>query len=181
MTNPSHDLPDPTTSQPSPDVAGIVERRPLFVSSAVTSSEPGWQVINDAFARWGFTAPPTRMRDELVNHLQWARFGFEAASVLTENKTLREERDECKAAYKVDTAKAYRRSQDRAETAEARVKALEEKLERIASLHLPEDPPITVDEEVSLGSLVGAPPYRWAIGDDFIREVRAALSAQEGK
>lgn len=51
-------------------------------------------------------------------------------------------------------------------------------LERIASFPLPED---GASEETILrrGALAGTPPYRWALGDDFIREVRAALNPKD--
>lgn len=31
--------------------------------------------INDLFTRHGLEVPPTRLRDELVIHLLWARYG----------------------------------------------------------------------------------------------------------
>jgi hypothetical protein len=38
-----------------------------------------WQSINHMFANFGLEPPPTRLRDELVGILQWARWGQEVA------------------------------------------------------------------------------------------------------
>jgi hypothetical protein len=38
-----------------------------------------WQSINLLFANAGLEPPPTRLRDELVTHLRWARWGQEVS------------------------------------------------------------------------------------------------------
>lgn len=37
--------------------------------------QPAWAQIVDLFNRHGLSAPPTKLRDELVVHLAWARYG----------------------------------------------------------------------------------------------------------
>ena len=41
----------------------------------VDDNQQAWAVIVDLFQRHGLAAPPVRLRDELVNHLAWARYG----------------------------------------------------------------------------------------------------------
>lgn len=41
----------------------------------IIDDKPEWQQIIDLFERHGLDAPPVRLRDELVNHLAWAKFG----------------------------------------------------------------------------------------------------------
>jgi hypothetical protein len=38
-----------------------------------------WQAIEHLFSKAGMSPPPTRLRDELVGILQWARFGQEVS------------------------------------------------------------------------------------------------------
>lgn len=38
-----------------------------------------WQAVEKLFTEAGLTPPPTRLRDELVSILQWARWGQEVA------------------------------------------------------------------------------------------------------
>ena len=39
------------------------------------NGKPEWQQIVDLFARHGLSEPPWRLRDELVTHLAWAKYG----------------------------------------------------------------------------------------------------------
>jgi hypothetical protein len=55
-----------------------VSNRPLTRLRSFGNSAD-WQSINLLFANFGLEPPPTRLRDELVLMLQWARFGQEVS------------------------------------------------------------------------------------------------------
>lgn len=49
--------------------------RPISPLRVLADDGPEWQAINALFVRHGLEPPPVRLRDELVNHLAWAKFG----------------------------------------------------------------------------------------------------------
>jgi hypothetical protein len=49
--------------------------RPPIARLAPDDGEPMWKQILSLFEKHGQPPPPVQLRDELVTHLQWARFG----------------------------------------------------------------------------------------------------------
>ena len=59
--------------------------RPISPLRVLADDGPEWQAINALFVRHGLEPPPVRLRDELVNHLAWAKFGAAQGAHAGEN------------------------------------------------------------------------------------------------
>lgn len=54
--------------------------RPIAPLSDDVENLPLWDLVNALFVKYGAAPPPGRLRDELVNHLQWARWAKRLAA-----------------------------------------------------------------------------------------------------
>jgi hypothetical protein len=75
---------------------------------ALKSTLPEWQQVIDLFAKHGLSAPPWRLRDELVGWLTWARYGEAVEAALAQPQASREARNGIYIASKTKHAERWR-------------------------------------------------------------------------
>lgn len=75
-----------TTPRPASELVTPLreEDRPLVTLPQLDRDLPEWQQIVALFQRNGLAEPHTRLRDVLVNHLVWARYGEALDAALTQ-------------------------------------------------------------------------------------------------
>lgn len=72
---------------PAEAQARIEALRPISPLSEPRAGCELWQEIDLLFQRYGLSHPPYRLRDELVNHLSWARYGAALDAALASGST----------------------------------------------------------------------------------------------